>query len=187
VCGIRRFVKATESNAMVAEQLMKALASELIPSQDNIVPLARRTPQPAAPKERGTASDLASQAADAIRSIEAHATAVEARALRLAEDAVEKTKIAESRIDISEAARRKAELAADEANRRAQEAGKALKYAQSVADGLRAALHTMELRVKAAEDRANQLDQKLMGLEDAMQAQLSDLWKIGYKRNRTAA
>jgi SMC interacting uncharacterized protein involved in chromosome segregation len=107
---------------------------------------------------------------------------VEARARSLVQDAVEKLKLAESRIQSVDTARRTAEKCMREANARAEEAEKGIKEAQSLAAAAKAELYAMELRVKAAETRADETKHALIRVEDAIRTQLLDLRTTHNKR-----
>jgi hypothetical protein len=143
--------------------------------------------EPAATGPRETALELVDQVADVLMSIEAQAVEIEVRAQTLARDACEKLRLAESRIQSLEAARRAAEQGMHEANVRAQEADNARKQAQSRAAAAEAEAYAFERRVKIAETRADKAQHVLANIEDAIRTKLLNLPRIGVNKRDAAA
>jgi chromosome segregation ATPase len=141
----------------------------------------------AANAQRETALDLVNQAAEVVMSIETQAAEIEIRARNLARDACEKLQLAESHIQSLEAARRTAEQGMHEANVRAQEAEQAFKEAQSRAAAAEAELCAMERRVKAAETRADETQQTLNRVENAIRTKLLNLRRTEVNKRAAAA
>jgi SMC interacting uncharacterized protein involved in chromosome segregation len=170
-----------ENNATwLREHMRNHLADSAIDPREKVLRFPNASPPSA--REEQAALDLVSQAAQVIRTIEVEAATVEARARSLVQDAVEKLKLAESRIQSVDTARRTAEKCMREANARAEEAEKGIKEAQSLAAAAKAELYAMELRVKAAETRADETKHALIRVEDAIRTQLLDLRTTHNKR-----
>ena len=111
------------------------------------------------------ALDLVYRAADVIRGIEDRATAVEARARSLVEDAVEQLQLANNRIQSMEAERRAAEG-------RIQEAETAVKRAEARLVMAEGQLSQTEMRARMAETRASEAEKTLIRIEGAIRTQL---------------
>ncbi len=119
---------------------------------------------------------LVSEAADAFkRSLEAQAARVELRAQQLAEDAHAKRKEVEFRLEKADAARVVAEHALNYATKRLREIEHERDEARSQLDTVRAELDAMGLRLKAAEDHADELKEALSRVNDAIRTQLIGL------------
>jgi chromosome segregation ATPase len=130
-------------------------------------------------EDRGKAAlELVHRAADVIRGVEERAAAVEAHARSLAEDAVEKLRLANDRIQSLEAERRAAEA-------RAQEAEDALKRAASRIAIVEDQLSRAERLTRTAETRANETEKALIRVEDAVRTLLGQ--KRAVPRNQAAA
>ena len=131
-------------------------------------------------EDRGKAAlELVHRAADVIRGIEERATAVEARARSLAEDAVEKLQLANDRIRSLETERRAAEA-------RIQEAEEALKRAASRIAVVEGELSQAERLTRAAETRANETEKALIRIEDAVRTLLGQRRGTSSKQNVAA-
>jgi chromosome segregation ATPase len=137
--------------------------------------------------QRETALDLVNQAAEVIMSIETQAAEIEVRARNLARDACGKLQLAESHIQSLEAARRTAEQGMHEANVRAHEAEQAFEQAQSRAAAAEAELCAMERRVKAAETRADETQQTLIRVENAIRTKLLNLRRTEVNKRAAVA
>ncbi len=170
-CDSESIMQAAESNVTRLREHMKSgLSAALDPGQKAV-----RIANPAGNRAGETAIQLVSQVGDAIRSIEAQAADAELRAHKLAQRAVEKFKVAELRLEKTEAARVVAERSLHNANARARKAEQACEEAKSLLAEAQNELTAMDQRVKAAEERAAELAVTLRHVEDAMRTQLLGL------------
>jgi chromosome segregation ATPase len=126
------------------------------------------------------ALDLVSEAAETIRTIQDRATQSEAQAASLAQQAIEKLRLAEGRIQSAETARRVAEENLQRANERLEDAAARITAAE-------AELARADERIKAAEARALAAERAFKQLEQAIRAQLIGLGKSLSTRSANAA
>src|ERR1700724_2846113 len=124
---------------------------------------------PSIPDSGTTALNLVYQAAEVFRSMEDHARETEALAQSLCKSALERLKLAETRTEAAERARR--ELIA-EAECKLQDASRALKQAQSRIVAAEDRLTAVEFRAQAAEAEAREAKQALGLVEEAIRRRL---------------
>ena len=124
---------------------------------------------PSIPDSGTTALNLVYQAAEVFRSMEDHARETEALAQSLCKSALERLKLAETRTEAAERARR--ELIA-EAECKLQDASRALKQAQSRIVAAEDRLTAVEFRAQAAEAEAREAKQALGFVEEAIRRRL---------------
>jgi chromosome segregation ATPase len=159
------------------EQLAKAPSAEVAQNIVSFPGDAR-----ASSREEGSAAlDLVSQAAGVIRGIQDRAAESEARAKALAECALEKLELAETRINDAEAARARAEATLSHLIGRLQEAEQELTRTQSRIAAAENQLVNAERQMRAAEARAIHAEKAVSQIEDAIREQL-----MGLQRNLTA-
>jgi chromosome segregation ATPase len=123
-------------------------------------------------RDGGTALDLVYQAAEMIRSIENRANEFESRARGLAEEATEKLKRAERHIQDLEVQQRAAETCIQQAHLKLQEAGEALKRERARVQTAENRLPQLEMRARSAEARAQECENALARIEDAIRTQI---------------
>jgi hypothetical protein len=165
------------------EHMRNQLTDSAIEPEEKVL----RFPNPSrTAREEEIALDLVYEAAEVMRTIEVEAARVEARTRDLVQGAVEKLQLAESRIQSLDAARRTAEKCMREANERAQQAEKGIKEAQTLLAAAKAELYAMELRVKAAETRADETKETLIRVENAIRTQLLDKRRAALNRSTAA-
>jgi hypothetical protein len=141
----------------------------------------------AAPDSTTAALDLVSEAAETIRTIQERATQSEARAALLAEQAIEKLRLAEVRIQSAETARREVEENLQRATERLEDAEEELSRTGSRIRAAEAELARAEDRIKATEVRALTAERAFKQLEQAIRAQLIGLEKSMSARPAHAA
>jgi len=132
---------------------------------ENVLSFAR----PLVPDSGATALNLVYQAAEVFSSMEDHARETEALAQSLCKSALERLKLAETRTEAAERARR--ELIA-EAECKLQDASRALNQAQSRIQTTEDRLTAMEFRAQAAEAEARESKQALALVEEAIRRRL---------------
>lgn len=135
--------------------------------------------------ESDAAVALVYQAAEAIRGIEDRATASEARAQGLVQDAAEKLQAAENRIRVLEVERRAAHASLNEATLKIQEAQKAVEQAALRIAVAESALSEADLRARTAETRAGDAEKALGRIELAIRTHLLGQRQAPY--NQSAA
>lgn len=158
------------------DQLTNAASSEF---GKNILSFPTDTPADSR-YDTSSALDLVSQAAGVIRGIQDRAAESEARARALAESAIEKLQLAESRIHSAEAARGQAEETLSKLGARLQEAERELARTQSRIATAEAQLAKAEQHMRAAETRAINAEKAVSQIEDAIRTQL-----VGLQKNLT--
>jgi chromosome segregation ATPase len=123
-------------------------------------------------KDGGAALDLVYQAAEMVRSIENRANEFENRARGLAEEATAKLKLAEEHIQQLEAQQRAAQTCIKQAHLQLQEAGEALKRERARVQAAENRLPQLEMRARSAEARAQECENALNRIEDAIRTQI---------------
>jgi chromosome segregation ATPase len=131
-------------------------------------------------RDTSAALDLVSQAAAAIRGIQDRAADSEARAKTLAQNAIEKLQLAETRISAAEAGRDLAQEALSRLNMRLEEAEREVARTRSRIAAAEAELADAENHMRAAEARAINAEKAVTQIEDAIRTQL-----VGLHRNLT--
>ena len=116
-----------------------------------------------------TALNLVYQAAEVFRKIEDHAQQTEARAQSLCKSAAERLRIAETRAEAAERARREIIC---EVDCKLQDASRALKQAQLRVEVAEDQLTAMEFRAQAAEAEARESKEALALVEEAIRRRL---------------
>jgi chromosome segregation ATPase len=145
-------------------------------------------PRASASSDSTTAAlDLVSEAAETIRTIQERATQSEARAAVLAEQAIEKLRLAEARIQSAETARREAEENLQRAAERLEDTEEELERTGFRIRAAEAELAGAEDRIKATEARALTAERAFKQLEQAIRAQLIGLEKSMSARSAHAA
>src|SRR6202163_4907645 len=147
-------------NYMAKRNLRASVARD-----ENVLSFAR----PSIPDSGTTALNLVYEAAEIFRSMEDYARETEARAQSLCKSALERLKLAESRAEAAERARR--ELIT-EAECKLQDASQALKQAQSRVEAAEDRLTAVEFRAQAAEAEAREAKQALALVEEAIRRRL---------------
>ena len=130
---------------------------------------------PKSGNEASVALDLVAEAADVIKGIERRATESEVRAKTLAESAIEKLHLADSRIQASEEARRAAEENLAKVSARLQEAEKELAQTKSWLATADSQLANANQRAKSIEIRAINAERAVKDVEHAIRTQLVGL------------
>lgn len=133
------------------------------------------------------ALDLVAEAAQVIKSIERRAAESEVRAKNLAESAIEKLHMADSRILAAEDARRAAEESLAKVGARLQESEKELMQTRSRLASADAQLAAVEHRMKNFETRALQAEKAVKDVESAIRTQLVGLTRELTRRSPAAA
>jgi chromosome segregation ATPase len=132
-------------------------------------------------RDISAALDLVSQAAAAIRGLQGRAADSEARAKALAENAIEKLELAETRISAAEAGRDLAQQALSTRSTRLEEAEREVARTRTRIITAEAELANAEQHMRAAEARAINAEKAVTQIEDAIRTQL-----VGLHRNLTA-
>jgi chromosome segregation ATPase len=139
-------------------------------SAENILDF-RPPPYPA--KNPGAAAlDLVYQAVELIGDVDNYAAEREARAEKLAQQAIEKVEIAEARVQSAESGRLAAEAETKEFSNRLQEVEKVMEQTASRMAATEAQLSTAEQRAGTAELRANEAEDALKRIEEAIRTQI---------------
>lgn len=152
----------------------------------NVLRMPRAAPSPS----RSDASEilhLVTQAAEAIKEIDDRANAAETRVQSLAETAVEKLRLAETRIESAETARREAEHRLMETQERLRAAEEELSRSGARIAGTTAELNSAMQRLKAAETRAAAAERAVQQVEHAIRTQLVELTNSVMRKRNAAA
>lgn len=164
--------------------------SSMVDSADNILNFQR---PPYSAKNPGAAAlDLVYQAVELIGDVDNYAAEREARAEKLAQQAIENLKIADDRVRSAESGRRAAEAEIKEFSDRVekefsiklQEVEEAMEQTASRIAATEAQLSTAEQRARTADMRADEAENTLKRIEEAIRIQI--LEKMPYNARRTA-
>ena len=146
----------------------------------------RGAPAPAT-RDSGATLDLVYQAAEMVKGIEDRANEIGTYARSIAERASEKLQLAEKRIQELEAERRAADACISEARARIEDAEEALRLERSRVKAAEDQLGQLESRARAAELRADESENALTRIEDAIRTQLLRQGRAGSKKSAAAA
>lgn len=147
---------------------------------------SRRPPNSA--KNPGEAAlDLVYQAAEIIGDVENSAAEKQARAEKLAKQAIGKVRIADARVRSAESGRLAAEAKTKEFSDRLQEAEEAMEQMASRVAAAEAQLSTAEQQARTAELRANEAKDALNRIEEAIRTQVLGKIPGNFRRAGMAA